>query len=178
MEGPRLGAPCYAAGVQPRPFSFWQFAIPAGIINTLINAPLGWALVPADAVLPTWGLPGVAFDLLATAFGIAFGTVLVVSPQIRGQVRAGKLARPVMRQKWHDDLARWPRNALQRAINVGVLTVIVFTPLPLLALALLGTPGLDRPGLTLLKGAFAFVAGALVTPVIAAAAAIEKSEEN
>jgi hypothetical protein len=50
--------------------------------------------------------------------------------------------------------------------------------LPLAALAVLGTGGLDRPGYTLLKGAFAFVVGGLVTPVIAAAAAIEQKAEN
>jgi hypothetical protein len=164
--------------VQPRRFSYLEIAISAAIINTLINAPLGWALVPADALLPTWGLPGVAFDLVATAFGIAAGTVLVVTPQIRRQRATGKLAAPVLSDYWREGFARWPSAALKRALNVAVLTVLVSTPLPLAALAVLGTEGLDRPGYTLLKGAFAFVVGGLVTPVIAAAAAIEQKAEN
>jgi len=160
--------------VQPRPFSYPQIAISSGIINTLINAPLGWGLVPAGTVLPTWGVPGVAFDLVATAFGIAFGTVLVVTPQIRRQIAAGKLERAALSAHWREQLGRWPRGALQRAINVGVLTVLAAAPLPLAALAALGTPGFDRPGYTVLKGAFAFVVGGLVTPVIAAAASLEQ----
>jgi hypothetical protein len=151
-----------------------QIAVSAGIINTLINAPLAWALVPADAVLPSWGLPGVASDLVATAFGIAAGTVVVVTPQIRRQLAMGKLAPPSLSPYWRGGFARWPRGALRRALNVGVFTVLISTPLPLMTLALLGSPSLDRLGLTLLKGTFAFVVGALVTPVIAAAATVEK----
>ena len=159
--------------MQPRPFSFLQIAIPAAIINTLINAPLGWALVPAGVVLPTWGLPGVALDVLATAFGIAVGTSLVVTPQIRRQVATGKLAPPVLSRYWQDQFAKWPRGAIMRALGVAGLTVLLSTPLPLAALALLGTPGLDRPELTLLKGVFAFVVGGLVTPMIAAGATVQ-----
>ena len=47
---------------QPRPFSTLQIGLGSGVINALINAPLGLLLVKRGAVLPLWGLPGVAAD--------------------------------------------------------------------------------------------------------------------
>jgi len=160
--------------VSLKPFSCVQIAISAGIINMLINAPLGWALVPAGEVLHCWGVPGVAFDLVTTAFGSAAGTVLIVTPQIRRQVAMGKLAPPNLSPYLREWLARWPLGAMARALKVGAFTVLISAPLPLITLALLDSPSFDRLGFTSLKASFAFVVGALITPLIAAAATVER----
>lgn len=157
---------------EPRPFSWGLTAVVSGIINVVINAPLGWLLVQEGALLGIWTLPGVAADVVATTFGIAFGTGLVVTPQIRKQVAGGQLLPPVLAERWRTMFAGWPASLMVRAFNLGVLGVLIFAPLPLLALYVLDVQPLDRVGVTLLKSTLAFVEGALVTPVIAAAATV------
>lgn len=157
---------------EPRPFSWALTAVIPGIINVLINAPIGWFMVPAGARLGIWTLPGVGADLVATAFGVAFGTALVVTPQTRKQIDSGQMLAPPLAERWRNMFAGWPRSLLVRSINLGVWGVLIFAPLPLLALHLLDVQPLDRLGVTLLKGGFSFVEGALVTPVIAAAASV------
>jgi hypothetical protein len=159
----------------PRPFSWGLTALGSGIINVLINAPIGWFMVPAGTQLGIWTVPGVAGDLVATAFGIAFGTALVVTWQTRNQVARGQLLAPQLAARWHDMFAGWPRSSWIRGFNLGVWCVLIFTPLPLLALYLLDVQPLDRMAVTLLKGSFSFVVGGLVTPVIAAAATVPTS---
>lgn len=158
---------------EPRPFSWGLTALVSGIINVVINAPLGWFMVREGVWLGIWTLPGVAADLMGTCFGIGFGTGLVVTPQIRKQVADGKLLPPLLAERWRAWFAGWPASRLVRSINLGVLSVLIFAPLPLLALYLLDVQPLDRLGFTMLKGSLAFVVGALVTPVIAAAATVE-----
>ncbi|MBM4364225.1 MAG: hypothetical protein FJ104_16215, partial [Deltaproteobacteria bacterium] len=67
------------------PVSFGRFAAEiapgAAVVNALLNGAIGWAATRELPVVPTWGLPGVAADLLATAFGVTFGTALVVPLQ-------------------------------------------------------------------------------------------------
>jgi len=164
--------------VPPQPFSVPRIALASGIINVLINVPLGFAIVASDGRLPTWGLPGVAADVVATAFGIGFGTALIGTGQFRKQVRAGKLAPPVLSAGLRDGLARWPAHLLHRAVNVGVLTVLAGAPLPLLGLLVLSVPSLDQTQLVWLKGSFSFVIGASITPLVAAAAAITVEDQR
>jgi hypothetical protein len=164
--------------VTPRPFSYPQIAISAGVINALINAPIGYAIVPAGQSLPLWGGPGVAADVVATAFGIAFGTALVVTPQIRRQVGQGKLTPPVLSEYWAKSYAGWPSGLVKRAINLGVLSVLLAAPLPIALLALSGVEGLDRTQMIWLKGVLGFVIGALETPPIAAAATVASRVEG
>jgi hypothetical protein len=157
---------------QPRQFSWGLSALVSGVINFAINAPIGWFMVHAGSSLRVWGLPGVAPDIVITAYAIAFGTALVVTPQTQRQVERGQLLPPVLSQGWRRAFAGWPRSRLRRAINLGVLSVLLFAPLPLLVLWLSGVPELDRTAVTALKGGFSFVEGALVTPVIMAAATV------
>jgi hypothetical protein len=165
----RVGSPAMSVA---RPFSWGLTAFGAGVINVIINAPLGWLLVREGTRLGIWTVPGVAADLVATAFGVAFGTALVVPSQIRKQVAGGQLLAPELPERWRSMFASWPRSTFIRAFNLGVWGVLLFAPLPLLALYLVDPPPFDRTSVTLLKGSFAFIEAALVTPVIAAAATV------
>jgi hypothetical protein len=157
---------------EPRPFSWAASAIGAGVVNFVINAPIGWLIVPASGSLGVWTIPGVALDLMFTAYGVAFGTGLVVTPQTRKQVERGQLIPPALPDRLRNHFAGWPRTTLIRANNLGMLSVALFLPLPLLALYALHVQPLDRLSVTLLKGTFAFIVGAVVTPFIAAAATV------
>jgi hypothetical protein len=174
----RLGARgvSWAAMSGPRTFSWLQSALGAGIINALINAPLGLVLVKPGARLALFGLPGVAADLTAMAFGISFGTALVVTLQTRGQVRRGRLSPPALSPRLRASLERWPSSLFRRAWNLGVISVLLFVPLPLLVLWATGVHDMDRLALTVFKGVFSFVAGGLVTPLVVVAATVPRPE--
>ena len=156
----------------PRKFSLAQTALGAGVINALLNAPLALLLVRPGAALPIFGLPSVAADLVAMGYGISFGTGLVVTLQTRSALRRGRLLLPELPPRVHASLARWPSSVLHRAVNLGVLSVLLFVPRPLLALLVLGAHDLDRSTLMAFKGAFSFVQGALVTPLVVVAAGV------
>jgi len=64
------------------------------------------------------GLSSVSLDLCATAGGIAFGTVLLATLQIRGQLREGKLATPVIGARLRTSLAGRGRRG--RARDAGL----------------------------------------------------------
>ncbi|NWG73891.1 MAG: hypothetical protein HXY24_04680 [Rubrivivax sp.] len=153
-------------------------AITAGLINAGINAPLGWVAVPAQHMLPIWGVPGVALDLVTTAFGSAVGMLVVMTPQIRRKMASGRLARPTLPAPVRSRLAHWPHRTWSRALSLGLLTVLVAAPLPLASMAVLGVAGLDRGGFTLLKGGFALAVGVLLAPVVLAAAVAEDHRDR
>jgi len=155
-----------------RKFSLLQTALGAGVINAVLNAPLAFVFVREGAALPLFGLPGIAADLVGMAYGIAFGTGLVVTLQTRSALRRGRLLLPELSERVRASLERWPPSALRRGINLGVLSILFFVPLPLLALYVLGVHGLDRSALIWFKGSFSFVEGALVTPIVVIAAGV------
>jgi hypothetical protein len=155
---------------EPRTFSWIGIGLGSGVANAIINAPLGLLIVKHGALLPFWGLPSVAADVVAMAYGISFGTGLAVTLQTKRQVAKGQLAAPVIAPWLRSVLNTWPPGLLRRSIQLGIVSVPIFAPLPLLALWLFGPPAADQTTVVILKGAFSFVQGALVTPIIAAGA--------
>lgn len=161
---------------EPRPFSILLTAIFSGVINALINGAFGWFMLGPDKVWPLWGVPGIGVDTVAMAFGITFGTVLTVTPQTRAQLRAGKLLAAPISPHWRAAFGRWPRSTWRRSIVLGVLSALLFAPLPLVAFWAFGVDDAGRAALTSFKAAFGFVQGALVTPVIALAAMVTQPD--
>lgn len=158
--------------IQPRTFSWTVTAIGAGIVNLVLNAPIAFFIVPSGGRLGIWSFPGVALDLWFTAYGVGFGTGLFVTPETRKKVERGKLIPPELPAGVRNYFATWPRTLLLRANNLGTAAGLLFVPLPLLALRAFHVQPLDRMSMVLLKGTFAFVVGAVVTPIIAAAATV------
>jgi hypothetical protein len=161
-----------------RTFSWLGNALGAGVVNALLNAAFGWFFLPAGKTLPLLGVPGVFGDTLGMAYGISFGTVLVVTPQIQRDFRRGRLLPPPVSPYWQASLERWPRSIFRRSVQLGVFSILVFAPLPLLGLWALSPDGFGREAFALYKGAFAFVEGALVTPFIAVAAMLDLSSRS
>lgn len=169
-----VGGVVCAAMSEGRPFSWKATAVFGGIINAAINAPIGWAMVKEGQMLGTWSAPGIALDLAITAFAIAFATGFIATPQTRKQVKQGKLIAPKLSTYWRTGFQTWPTSVLHRSINLGILAEILFLPLPLLVLWIFGIDEAGRMAVTCLKGSFAFVVGALVTPVVVIAATVDR----
>jgi hypothetical protein len=155
---------------QSKLYDWRSQAVGGAVVNALINGGLGLLLVGPDGRLPLWGLPSLSFDLAAMAFGIAFGTGLVVTLQLRTLEAKGRLQCPALPPPLAEGFAKWPDAVFHRAFNLGVLGVLIFAPLPLAVLAFGFPEGFDRMGLVVFKGLFGAFEGAVVTPIIGLAA--------
>ncbi len=151
---------------QTRRYFIGQTVIGAAIVNALINAAFGWLAMLKLPVLPLWGTPSVFIDTVLTAFGVAFGTVLVVTFQARKDMFAGK----VMPQDPTGALGRvvygLPEGLLARGVWLGIACVVVFVPLPIFVFSALGLGSLSAGAFIGFKAGFSAVVGACVTPLI------------
>ena len=133
------------------------------VINLLINALIAWLLYRNAAIVPMWGQSSVAGDTIATSFLLPLITCLIVTPIARGRVRGGHLP-----QLTPEAAPRWmPRNTIARSVVIGIVCLILFAPLTLLALQVLGVGSMTPRHFVVFKGMFAALEGALVTPFLA-----------
>lgn len=143
-------------------------ALSNAFFNTIINGPIAWALTKENLVLPLWGAPGIAVDLVATGFLLPFIVALIVIPLNRREVRKEKFAplqldSEVPLQRW---LGACPRGLLPRALLFGLVGVAVIAPLTVLVFAILGIDALSPLRFAVFKGFWAgALAGVLVVPM-------------
>ncbi len=149
-----------------RRYLFWQSCVGAAILNALINWGLGWLGTRALPILFLWRIPGVASDLTGTAFGVAFGTCIGASFQVRRDLERGRIARVAMSPGVAAVVSRFPSGALRRGTTLGALSIPVFAVPVVLVLVGMGVRALDRVPFLELKTVFAAFEGAVVTPFI------------
>jgi hypothetical protein len=160
---------------EQRKYLFVQTAIGAGIVNALINAAFGWAATRGLTEFPAWKTPGVAGDLLVTAFGISFGTCFVAPLQARHDISRGKITPPsALPPLLAAMTGRFPSRLFPRALALGVASMIVFAPPALALLAASGAASLERGSFIAAKAGFAALQGAAVTPLIVLAALLDR----
>jgi hypothetical protein len=155
-----------------------QNCIGAAFANAAINWGLGWALTRGVAQLPMWGMKSVAGDLIGTAFGVTFGTSLVMALQVRWDLARGRIAPIALPASLATFVARFPDGALKRGAGLGALSVPLFA-LPVVAgLVAFGVTALYRQPFLALKAGFSAVEGAIVTPFIVLATLSEVSAQR
>ncbi len=154
---------------QTRAYFISQTVIGAAIVNAVINGVIGWlAVLPLPTpVLGMWTQPGVAIDTVLTAFGVAFGTALVVTFTARKDMYLGKVAPEAPSGFLATLVERLPFSLLPRAIVLGVACVVLFVPPPLFYFARAGVEGLAHGPFIAFKALFSAVVGAAVTPLVA-----------
>jgi len=143
-----------------------QSGVGAAVVNALLNGAIGWAITRGLTEFPVWRIPGVAMDLLATTFGVTFGTVLAMAVQVRLDVARGKISPLDPPKALAAALARFPQGVLARSVVLGLVSVPLFAPPALAWLAATGTPTLGRGAFIAVKAGLAAVEGGLVTPII------------
>jgi hypothetical protein len=160
-----------------RRYLFVECSIGAAIINALLNAGLGWVGTRGLAVFPVWKIPGVAGDLLATAYGVSFGTCLAAAIQARVDIGRGRITPPTsLPERLAPVIAALPRGLLARAIALGIVSCLALGPFILLGLFLAGQAALPRGTFIAIKAAFSAVEGAVVTPIIVLAALLDRGK--
>src|SRR5262252_7601312 len=101
---------------EQRRYLFVECSIGAAVINALINGGLGWAATRGLSEFPMWRVPGVAGDLLATAYGVSFGTCIGAAIQARIDMSRGRITAPAtISERLSAIVAAMPRNLLARA---------------------------------------------------------------
>src|SRR6185295_20415993 len=104
------------------------------------------------AAFPLWKVPGVAPDLVATAFGVTFGTCLGAKLTLRWDIARGRVEpAPAASAPWH---RRLPEGVLMRSVWLGLWSVPIFAVPMLLGLWLTGLREMDRLAFILLKAGF------------------------
>ncbi len=147
-----------------------QSCVGAAIANAVINGAIGWGITRGGPLFPMWRLPGVAVDLVATAFGVTFGTCVCMAIQVPWDLGRGKITPVSVSPGLAAVLARFPRGVLYRALGLGALSVAVFALPVVAALAALGWGAMEREPYIVLKAALSAFQGAIVTPFLVLAA--------
>ncbi len=155
-----------------RNYLFIQSPIGSAVVNAVINGAIGWAATAPFVEFPIWKAPGAAVDLVATAFGVAFGTCLGAVIQIRLDTAKGKIAFPEDLSPGLGNIAAaFPRKLLSRAMAFGIVAAVILGPPAILALVLSpwqsgAVPAIPRMTFIEIKALYSAVVGALVTPFI------------
>lgn len=162
---------------EQRRYLFVECAIGAAVINALINGGLGWAVTRGLPEFPMWRVPGVAGDLLGTAFGVSFGTCIGAAIQARVDISRGRITPPAtVPERLSAIVAAMPRVLWARAFALGIASTIALGPFILAGLYWLGQPALARGTFITIKAAFSALEGAAVTPVIVLAALLDRAK--
>lgn len=151
---------------QTRRYFVGQTVIGAGIVNAIINGAIGWLAVLKLPALPMWGTPSVFIDTVLTAFGVAFGSAIVVTFQARKDMYLGKVS-PSVPTGWLGSVVdALPLSLIPRAFVLGAACVVLFVPAPMWWLAQTGLTELLPWPFIAFKAGFSAVVGAAVTPLI------------
>jgi len=149
-----------------RAYFIGQSVVGAAIVNALINGAFGWLAMLELPRLSLWGAPGIAIDTILTAFGVAFGTALIVPIQARKDLFAGTVSPEEPSGRIGRLIRALPHHTLRRGLVLGAACVAAFVPLPLLALSTLGVESMLPGPFIAFKAGFSAIVGAAVTPLI------------
>ena len=138
----------------------------AAAANAVINGAIGWLQTRRVPVLPMWQVPGIASDLAGTAFGVTFGTCVVMAWTVPREVARGKLTPLELSPRLARLVGFLPARGWRRSLRLALLSMLVFAPPVAIALTLLGVASLARAPYVAFKAAFSAVEGAIVTPFI------------
>lgn len=163
---------------EQRRYVFVRSAIGSANVNAVLNGAIGWGITTGLTVFPVWKIPGAAADLVATAFGVAFGTCIGAGLKIRLDLTRGRISPPVLTGRLAAFIARVPRHTFARAVAFGLLGTSVFAPLALAGLAATGATALDRVPFVAMKAGLSAFEGALMTPFILLAALANVPGQN
>jgi hypothetical protein len=141
----------------------------SAIFNAVLNAVLGALAFYAFGRAPLWGNPGIALDLVSTAFFLPFLTSVIATPLIGWAVRRGKAEGLAEGALEGTLIGRLPGGPWLRGAILGGLGMLSFAPpvVGVLALGLGGEGALSVPAFALLKAVYAGLLAALITPVVA-----------
>lgn len=147
-----------------RYISFDQGVVSA-IINFAINFAIGYFV--ALPVMTLWGWPGIVADSMIMIFLLTYLTCLVITWVTHQKVGQKKIAPLAWRRTSHPVLKYLPAGIWWRSFAMGVIYLIVLTPVLVLVLTVLGVDSMSYWQFVTFKGSFAGLNALLVGPLSA-----------
>lgn len=142
-----------------------QEVLVAAAVNAVINIAAANLVFAGRDQIPTFGMDGVAFDLIPTSFFTAFLMVVMLSPILGKRMARGGIPRPD-----HDtlpSLIRWlPHSVLSRSIVLGVGAILIAVPPTAAILVYWGGVSLSFSATVTFKAIFGAVLGMLLCPLV------------
>lgn len=137
------------------------------VVNFLLNAAIAWAAFRGMTEIPLWGNQSLGGDTIVTSFCLPFFTALIVTRLARAAVRTGHVAALNWTRATHPVLRLLPRRTLWRGVLLGLICAITVGPLATMLFRVAGLAPLGFWSFVVLKGGYAALLGAFVTPVLA-----------
>lgn len=143
--------------------------IVSAVINGGFGLLFGWLLGKSVQSIPFSGAGGIIPDVLATTFLTGFLTTLIVTPILRGRIKkwnavGGKPDVPIYNGTGYMKLL--PQNLWARAFIIGLMCVVVLTPIILSVLHISNATPLTPNGFIWIKGLYGAFIGSILTPFV------------
>ena len=146
----------------------------AGISNAFFNGVIAWLLLRGGGQLTLTGERSYAADILATAFILP---IAIVEKKILARRKRDRGVLPCVAlnaSHWLEArLMRFPSGLGMRALCLGALGMLLFAPVTLMPLWLLGIDSFTPLGFAIFKGVWAGFLAAALTPLMLLLAAQE-----
>lgn len=140
-----------------------------GTCNALINGYIAWLLVKEKPSLTMWGDHGFGLDIVATAFLLLFIVSLIIIPLNQKKFLKGKFPPIVWRKNnlLHLLLSLIPEGNFIRGLLFGMVGLVLFAPMTLATLWLVGVSAIAPENYAVFKGVWTgLLAGVMVIPMI------------
>ena len=147
-----------------------EHVIGAAFVNFVLNALIAWLAFRSLDIIPLWGQQSIGGDLIGTVIVLSVLTALIATRIVRWHIRLGRVAR----LEPSGFVTTPPDRLVVRGLMLAALGLVTFTPLLLAILAICGVREMELRTFVLFKGAYAAVLAALVQPVIALWALVER----
>jgi hypothetical protein len=137
-------------------------------INLSLNLGIAILLFKGIDPVPLWGNPGIALDILATAFLLPWLTVLIVAPIARAEMKKGTI------ERFREELGSircsylrfMPKGVLAQSMIIGIGTTVIVAPAMVGILDAAGVSEMSHNAFIAYKTAFATVLTFPVSPVV------------
>jgi hypothetical protein len=142
----------------------------AFIINSTINAAIGYVIYISRLTLPLWGMTSIAGDIIIMTFLLTVIVSYLVTLATYKKIKNGRLEKATWRRLSNQFLGILPANTFLRAMILAVLFTIILVPIVIATLAALGINEMTIMTFVIFKGTLAGFLGIIVAPLSAVCA--------
>ncbi len=139
-------------------------------VNFLLNFGIGYALYNSLQALPLWGGQSISVDVVCTVFFVSWLTCLIITPVTYKRIKDRSLPASAWRRSSHRVLGLLPGNMLWRSLLLGVLFMILLSPIILIGLVSLNIESMSFWSYTVFKGLIAAGTAVFAGPLSALSA--------
>lgn len=139
----------------------------AFIINYLVNAAIGYGAYFGVTTLPLWGLKSIVGDSIIMIFLLTIIVFFIVTLTTHKKVKNGHLEGLNWRRTSNKLLVKLPVNTFWRSLVMAIIFTIIFTPVVIAVLTLIGITEMTHTGFVIYKGLLAGLLAIVVAPLAA-----------